>query len=692
MTCKNEWINEDAGESEIIVILDRHKDLCLTPECIHTASALLKNMDKDVDPCENFHRYACGGFINNTIIPDDKSGINNQEILTRRVLQRLKFKIQAEVEGDEPSHFKLVKIFYQNCLKKNTTATSAFELLRNQVDKLGGWPVLLGDAWTEDQFVWTDAIKKFRNAGYYYTALTSFKIHEDMMNSTKRIIYISGPGFGIDRQYLSEGFDNSAVRDYKKKMVDIAVKLGGNELQAQKELNNSLTFEIKLAKFISQDMWERYNLTTLTNLSSAHPSMPWEEYIKGILPSSVTIGQDEKLVNEGQAVYFNLLEKLLSETKNRDLANYLMWRVIWDFVNNFVDDKDEGGNIDSTTRSNECTQAVYDKFPIIAGAIFVKHYFDKNVKKKAMELMSDLKDQVQILIQNADWVDEKTRVIMMEKAVGMVSHVSYPDELLDDAKLEKIYEGLNFSGNTYIEGLVKVKKFEDDLYWGKLNKPVNRSDWMDAGGSAIVETFHYPMNNRVLIPAGMLQGPYFNADRPNYMNYGSMGFIMGHEITHGYDDAGKLFDKNGEYVRWGEKANKNWASSYRCLKNQYGKYTVPELGIKLDAERTVAEDFSDNGGAKIAYLAYSTWAAKNEAEKKLPGIDLTPKQMFWLSIANAFCAKYTPEGLRTRIKNHPHSPEEYQIIGSFSNMPEFAADFNCSKHSRMNPQKRCLVW
>lgn len=177
------------------------------------------------------------------------------------------------------------------------------------------------------------------------------------------------------------------------------------------------------------------------------------------------------------------------------------------------------------------------------------------------------------------------------------------------------------------------------------------------------------------------------------MNYGGIGFVMGHEITHGFDDKGRQFDEIGNLNEWWEEKTRTaYLEKSQCIIDQYGNYTEPISGLNLNGINTQGENIADNGGIKESYFAYKKWTETNGPEQLLPGLDYNPKQMFWLSAANTWCAVYRPEIMKLLITSGMHAPQQFRILGPFKNMKEFSEDFNCSNDSAMNPKNRCEVW
>jgi len=290
-------------------------------------------------------------------------------------------------------------------------------------------------------------------------------------------------------------------------------------------------------------------------------------------------------------------------------------------------------------------------------------------------------------------MDDQTREAALSKAKAISPHIGYPDEIMDDKKLEEYYKNLEIDPNNFLGSILKMNVFGTDYAFNKLRQPVNKTDWETHARPTIVNAFYSWIENSIQFPAGILQGNFFSADRPRYMNYGSIGFVIGHEITHGFDDQGSQFDLNGNLVDWWKAETKSrYLEKAKCVIDQYSNYTEPTTNLKLNGVNTQGENIADNGGIKESYNAYRQWVKENGPEPKLPGVDLTPQQLFWLSAAQTWCSVYRPEIMRSRILTDPHSPAQFRVIGPLSNMVDFSKDYNCPVGSPMNPTHKCEVW
>ncbi|CAG5102248.1 Similar to Nep2: Neprilysin-2 (Drosophila melanogaster) [Cotesia congregata] len=682
-------------------------NICNSPACIHTASKILKNMDSSVDPCDDFYRFACGSFLKTTTIPDDKVSVNTFSIISDQVFEQLRESIEDPHLAEMAHPFRLVKTLYNSCMNKTGIEEQGLTPLLIIIKKLGGWPVLEGEMWKDNDFNWISSVYNFRELGYSVDYFLDFSIGADLKNSTKRVLDLDQATLGLSREYLSKGFDDKIVKEYYRYMVDIAVILGAERERAEQELMESLKFEMKLANISLPTEKRRnatllYNPMTLTQLSDKYPSIPWKEYFNTILKPHVQVDDNEiAIVNVPS--YISDFEKLIKSTPKRIQANYVMWRAVAASVSYLSDEIRKrqleystalSGKTEREPRWKECVDIVSSTLPISVGALYVRKYFHQDAKKNAVEMVADIRNQFNKILKTVDWMDEETRKSALDKAASMTSHIAYPDELLQDFKLEEFYENLELADNaSYLKNILNLTLFGTEYSFSKLRKPVNKSDWVSHGRPAVVNAFYSSIENSIQFPAGILQGAFFSSDRPRYMNYGAIGFVIGHEITHGFDDQGRQFDKDGNLVDW-------WASSTKekylqkadCIINQYGNYTVKEVGMNLNGINTQGENIADNGGIKEAYLAYKDWADRNTPEPTLPGLPYSPRQMFWISAANTWCSVYRPEALKLRITTGFHSPGEFRILGPMSNMPDFAADFQCPLNSRMNPKNKCAVW
>ncbi|XP_061716909.1 neprilysin-2-like [Cydia pomonella] len=271
---------------------------------------------------------------------------------------------------------------------------------------------------------------------------------------------------------------------------------------------------------------------------------------------------DNEIINVDVPSYTSEFEKLINITPNRVQANYVMWRAVSstvEYLNDRIRDRQlkylmtQKGQTKRESQPIECIISVAEKLPVAIGALYVRNYVSKDVKKNAVQMISDIQNQFKKILQTVDWMDEGIRKNAIEKVAAIASHI--PDELLDDSKLEEFYEKLQFDENSsYLENIMDVNLFNEEYSFSQLRKPVNKTDWVLYADVAVINARYYPLKNSMSFTAGILQDALFNIDRPKYLNYGAIGFVIGHEICHSFDDIGRKFDKDGSVVNW-------WASS-----------------------------------------------------------------------------------------------------------------------------------
>ncbi|KAJ8918489.1 hypothetical protein NQ315_008186 [Exocentrus adspersus] len=697
------------GKTAIISVRDDNTEraVCLSPGCIHTASRVLEYMDASVDPCDDFYEFTCGNFLKKTNIPDDKSSVTSFSIISDTLQEQLRSMIEEPVSRNEPKPFQLTKKLYRACMNKSLIENEGLDTMHSILTELGGWPVLEGPMWRESDFDWRKSVYKFRRVGYSVDYFIDFSVGVDVKNSTRRIIDLDQASLGLRREFLTKGLDDKIVRAYYNYMVDIAVLFGADKDRAVRELRESLEFEMKLAN-ISLPSEKRRNATALYNpmtideLQIRFPSIPWIEYMNTLLAPDTRVTNDEIVVVSVPS-YIKNFEALISRTPKRVQANYVMWRATASSVT-YLTERLRKRQLDYTTvvtgrtereaRWKECIDISAGSLSIASGALYVRKYFNEQARQNAKEMVADIRAEFLDILKNVEWMDEQTKRNALDKATSMSTHIAYPDELLDDRKLEEFYEGLEMDPDYYMRSILNLTLFGTRFSFRRLREPVNKTDWITHGRPAVVNAFYSSIENSIQFPAGILQGVFFNADRPRYMNYGAIGFVIGHEITHGFDDQGRQFDKNGNLIDWWQEGTKRaFVDKAQCIIDQYGNYTVPELKLNLNGINTQGENIADNGGIKQAYLAYNKWLERNNGEEPyLPGLGYTGRQMFWMSAASVWCSKTRPEELQQLIVTDEHAPDKYRVIVPLSNMEYFAKDFQCPVGSRMNPEKKCKVW
>jgi len=686
------------------------KQFCFTEGCVKAAADLMEKMDKTANPCEDFYQFACGGYMDKTVIPDDRTRTSMFSEVGDKLNEQLRTLLGSPIEGSDPKPFKLAKSMFQSCMNKQKIEERGEVPLLNVLKAMGGWPLLEGTKWDKNRFKWYEMVYRFREMGYSVDYMIDFSVTTDLKNSSWRVLDLDQPSLGMAREYLMKGLDDDDVKAYFNYMKDVAELLGADKTEAQIQMMEVLQFEMKLANISipredRRDSSKLYNAMNISQLSSLAPNIPWLQYINRLLTKDLVQVDSSDTVIVDVPSYVQGLGALLDITPTRVQANYLMWRAAAASMSYLTDralhvnlkfSEKVTGKTELPPRWRKCVSATTGTLANAVGALYVKKYFDEDSRRTANDMVFNIRKQFEHILDEIDWMDSTTRAKAKKKAESMVSHIGYPPELLDMKKLEDLYSGLELSENDYFGNALRTTIYGTDYAFSKLRERVNKTDWVRHGRPAVVNAFYSPLENSIQFPAGILQGIFFSKDRPWYMNYGAVGWVIGHEITHGFDDQGRQFDEDGNLVDWWDPGTKKrYLKKAKCIVDQYSNYSVKEAeGIHLNGITTQGENIADNGGIKEAYRAYTSWADKNDPEPLLPGLSYSPKQLFWISAANVWCAKYRAKALKLRVLTGVHSPDKFRVQGPFSNMAEFSQDFSCPTGSKMylEREKSCSVW
>ncbi|XP_016836925.1 neprilysin-2 [Nasonia vitripennis] len=683
-------------------------EFCSSLSCQNEASFFINNIDQNIDPCEDFYQFACGNFIKNAIIPDDENKIDMMSITQKKVLSELVDEIKKEIQPNEISAFKKLKIYYHNCMNKSRIQEEGTYTLLRILDELGDWPVLLGESWTDNNYNWPEIVFRIKDHGYPVLFPVTFYVGIDPKNTTKNILKILGATTRVSPTYLLDGPSGKIPNAYYDYMVDIAVMLGADKDFATKDMQKCLDFEVELFNIqssleILMNITATHNPITIIGLSEKYPSIPWLELISEVLNLSNVSVDENEVVIVNDLNFFSKIEKLIARTPKRVIANYLIWQVVYDSIDYlpdaFLDRKLMFSRVvrgvkERKHRSYSCIQDVMEGFSISLSALYVRRYFNKEIQENVLALVQNVKNQFRKMLEEVDWMDNDTKETALDKIDAMDVFVGYSDELFDDLKIDKYYEDLDINYGSYLKSAFNISLFFTKQYYASLRGPVNKKDWKDNKNAAIINAYYYLQKNTFEIPAGFLRGSFYRYDRPKYLNYGAIGSIIGHEITHGFDSEGRKSDKNGNQIDWWQASTKiKYLEKANCFVQQYNNYTVKETSLKINGERTQSENIADNGGFKAAYYAYNAWINHTAVfEPCLPGLNYTAQQMFWISAANNWCRKQNPEKIRDAIARDWHSPPVARINVPFSNIHEFAEDFMCPIGTNMNPEKKCIIW
>ncbi|XP_016385488.1 metalloendopeptidase homolog PEX-like, partial [Sinocyclocheilus rhinocerous] len=435
----------------------------------------------------------------------------------------------------------------------------------------------------------------------------------------------------------------------------------------------------------------------------------WLGFVRAVIDTELY--PDLKIASLEQVIvrapqYFKDLFKLLNTTETRTVGNYVLWRSVFSrittlsrrFLYRYLDfARVTTGTTSLTPRWDKCVNYVENTLIYATGRLFVDKHFQEDKKHMMEELINGIRWAfIDMLEKENDWMDKETKRKSTEKAHAVLAKVGYPDFILNDTYINEDIKRLSFSETDYFGNVMQTLKFiaQSDIGW--LRKTVPRTEWFT--NPTTVNAFYSSSTNQIRFPAGELQKPFFwGLDYPRFFSYGAIGVIVGHELTHGFDENGRKYDKDGNLDQWWSNSSiTRFTEKTQCMIDQYNSYYRKEAGLNVKGKRTLAENIEDNGGMRESFRAYRRWIEKERSgveEPLLPGVGLTNNQLFFLSYAHVCCNAYRPEAARHQIQSGAHSPPKYRVIGAMSNYEEFHKAFNCPETSILNRgTKSCRVW
>ncbi|NXV43038.1 NEP protein, partial [Uria aalge] len=704
----------------IVLYATYDESLCLDLSRI-TAARILENMDTTAEPCDDFYQYACGGWLKRNVIPETSSRYSNFDILRDELEVVLKDVLDVPSNNDITAVQK-AKTLYRSCINETTIDSRGGKPLISLLPNVSDWPVATsnwdssyGTAWTAET-----AIAQL-NSRYGKKVLINFFVGTDDKNSSAHIIHIDQPGLGLPSRdyYECTGAYKEACSAYVDFMISVAklilqernISFNEGDISEQMKRVMDLEKEIANATTKSEDRNDPlllYNKMTLAQLQNNfsleidHKVFNWSKFINDIMSTVQINVENTEHVIVYDPEYLIKLKSILNKYTPRDLQNYMIWRFVMDLVNslsrNYKDTRNAFrkalyGTTSETAVWRRCANYVNGNMENAVGRLYVEEAFAGDSKHVVEEMIADIRDVFIKTLDELTWMDAETKKKAEQKATAIRERIGYPDEIVtDDNKLNSEYQELNYKEEEYFENIIQNLVFTQKKRLKKLREKVDKEEWIS--GAAVVNAFYSASRNQIVFPAGILQPPFFSAYQPKSLNYGGIGMVIGHEITHGFDDNGRNFNENGDLVDWWtEESARNFKDLSQCMVYQYGNFSWDLAGGQhLSGINTLGENIADNGGIRQAYKAYENFVKKHGKEKLLPGLEMNHKQLFFLNFAQVWCGTYRPEYAVNSIKTDVHSPGKFRVIGSLQNCPEFSEAFSCSKTNYMDPAKKCRVW
>ncbi|XP_031652768.1 neprilysin-like isoform X1 [Oncorhynchus kisutch] len=696
--------------------------VCTTADCTQSASRLLENMDANVDPCDNFYQYACGGWLKKNVIPETSSRYSTFDILRDELEVVLKGVLERSVKG-EASALTKAKTLYRSCTNESQIEKRGGAPLLDILPNVFEWPIatdhwetVYGNTWKLE-----DAIARL-NEKYGTQVLVNFFIGTDDKDSNSHIIHFdqqTSLGLLSREHYTCTGPYAEPCRAYEQFMIDVARlirtdrSLEVNETQIREEVTRVIELEREIAN-ATDTPEDRNNPVLLYNkmelgVLNANFSLEvdtqvfdWSYFTRKIMGTvGITVPDTENVINYAPN-YFRRLNPILAKNTKRVLQNYMVWRFVMNMVvglsRQYRDTRKAFrkalyGATSEAAVWRQCVIYVNNNMDNAVGRLYVEESFSGESKELMEEMISVIRE---VFISNLDhlrWMDVETKKAAEEKAQAICERIGYSDNIKNDTYLNNEYKNLSYSAEEYFENILQNLDYVQKKRLRKLRVKVNKEEWVT--GAAVVNAFYSSSKNQIVFPAGILQPPFFGKGQTKSLNFGGIGMVIGHEITHGFDDNGRNYDKDGDLKDWWTPSStQNFVNLSKCIVDQYGSFSWDLAnGLnQLNGNNTLGENIADNGGIRQSYQAYLNYVEKNGNEPLLPGIHLNHQQLFFVNFAQVWCGTHRPEQAVNSIKVDVHSPGKFRVLGSLQNFPEFAKAFNCPKNSYMVPDKTCQVW
>jgi predicted metalloendopeptidase len=437
---------------------------------------------------------------------------------------------------------------------------------------------------------------------------------------------------------------------------------------------------------------------TVEQLYTLWPEHDWLAVLSDVFPSSVPLSNTSYVVVP-TADYFKRLSDLVIRTSTQVMENYAKWRSTMQLAEvlmsgsslreSIVHFKEAVMGEPSMEQRQQCVSTTASVMPVALGRVYAQRLLPSGYKEAVMDLVSNVREGLRQRMDEVDWLDDNTRRLAIEKLEAIESRVAYPDRTFDDSYLEKLYGMYQFDEMQYTRNYLIFINISHQQMYSLLNQPVDKTVWDSSAPPTTVNAYYYPPYNQITILEAIMRIPSFDANWPLSMQYGALGMVLGHELTHGFDDTGRQFDKDGiQRMWWTEKAVETFNDRAQCFVNQYSMYEM--FGIPVNGYSTLGENIADNGGIRASYNAYRRVAGKS---KMLPGLsDYTNDQLFFIAFGQLWCAYTTEQSFSYDVMSNEHSPDPIRVLGTLSNNEDFAEAFDCPVNSRMNPQTKCVLW
>lgn len=646
----------------------------------------LANMDTTVDPCTDFYQYANGGWIKNNPIPASESRWGSFNELAERnntVLRQMLTEAASNTVAPKGTATQLIGDFYAAGMDSVAANRAGITPMKPELEKIEA-------ANSTADLINTVADLKTKGVSGFF----SMYVSQDDKVSTKYALQAGQGGLGLpDRDYyLKDDERSKTIRtEYVNHLQNMFQLMGNAAGVAQEKAQTVVSIETKLAQASRarvdlRDPYANYNKMTVQEFTNQNPNLRVSQLLDGMGAQAA----EEIII--GQPDFFKELNSMLKSVPLEDWKTYAQWHVARTMAPYLSDDfvqenfnfygKVLSGAKEMQPRWKRVLRATDSALGEALGQLYVQETFSPEAKQKAIEMVDNLQEAFREHVRELDWMSEETKARALQKLSAFAVKIGYPDEWED-------YEGLDISRESYAANVMRASQyaFRDNV--GKIGQPIDREEWFMSPPT--VNAYYNPSMNEIVFPAGILQPPFFDPQADDAVNYGGMGAVIGHELTHGFDDQGAKYDFEGNLKDWWSEADlEQFNARATAVADQYDQYTVLD-NLHVNGRLTLGENIADIGGLNIAYTALQKSLEQNNPGK-IAGF--TPEQRFFLAWAQIWRVNMRDEAQNQQILTDPHSPGRFRTNGPVSNMPQFYEAFGCDQGDQMvrNDENRIKIW
>ncbi|HVF67825.1 MAG TPA: M13 family metallopeptidase [Pyrinomonadaceae bacterium] len=644
-------------------------------------------MDASAAACTDFYQFANGTWLKSTEIPAAFSSWGSFNILAennRKTLHEILEESSKNSKAKSGSVEQKIGDYYSTCVDEAAREAAGAKPLAPELARIDKIKDVKGVQ---------EEVAHLHSIGT--PTLFGFGSLPDLKNSAMVIGFAGQGGLSLPtNEYYTK--DDARSKELRAKFVEHMTNMfklvGDTPEAAAKNAQTVMAIQTRLAQNSRtpvqlRDFSSQYHKMGPADLAKLTPTFSWGDYFAGLgLPKNLEI-------NVAHPEFFLAVDKMLTEVPVADWKTYLRWHLITDAANalsvsfetenfNFYG-KTLQGRKEQYPRWRRCVSSTDAALGEALGQVYVGRAFTPEAKARMQTMVNNLIEAFRVRVNSNAWMSDETRKAALAKLAAFKQKIGYPDKWID-------YTSLDVRRDSYVQNALRAAAFGVRRDLNKIGKPIDRGEW--GMTPPTVNAYNNWLQNEIVFPAGILQPPFFNAEADDAINYGAIGAVIGHEITHGFDDQGAKFDLEGNLKDWWTPADlKNFESRSECVVNQFSAFEV-EPGLNMTGKLVSGESIADLGGLTVAYAAFKK---SLEGKPRPANIDgFTPEQRFFLGWAQVWAEKYTPESARLQAQSDPHPLSRFRVNGPLSNMPEFAEAFQCKVGDTMvrPTEQRCQVW